>query len=77
MKKIFYISQEFPYFSDEEYPRFVKTVSKAIKKYYVVSSMKLHFFSIYPVPLQDFLFFKTFSEDEYYIPFSFHMQYDV
>jgi len=50
VKKIFYISQQFPYFSDEEYPSFVKTFSEAIKKFYVISVMKLHFFSIYLVP---------------------------
>jgi hypothetical protein len=50
VKKIFYVSQELPYFFDEESPNFVKTFFESIKKSYVASQMKLHFFSIYLVP---------------------------
>jgi hypothetical protein len=37
VKKIFYISQEFPYLSNEEYSGFVKIFSEAIKKSFMLS----------------------------------------
>jgi hypothetical protein len=76
VKKIFYVSQELPYFFDEESPNFMKTFFESIKKSYVASQMKLHFFSIYLVPWHDFLFFKTFFEDQCCVPFLFSMRND-